>query len=63
MSRGCGLMSMGRLIVKFSGAIVWALRHGVLLSQLDAISQGEELSAHPSAVHCEDSAGNVVAGR
>jgi hypothetical protein len=36
MSRGSGLMSVGRLVVILRGAIVWTLRHGVLLVQLDA---------------------------
>jgi hypothetical protein len=30
----CGLVEMRRLVVKFSGTIVWALRHDVLLSML-----------------------------
>jgi hypothetical protein len=36
VGRGSGLVSMRGLVVELSGAVVWALGHGVLLSVFDA---------------------------
>jgi len=38
MGRCCGLMRVSRLVVILRGAVVWALWHGLILRQLDAVS-------------------------
>src|SRR5271154_4741943 len=47
VGRCCGLVGVSCLIVIFGGAVVWALRHGVVLHLLDAASLGSELSYRP----------------
>jgi hypothetical protein len=60
----CGLVGVGCFVVIFGGAVVRALRHDVLLDCWMRVRVRAEqmLSAHPAAVHGEDSAGDVVAG-
>lgn len=63
---GCGgTVSVGCFVVILSGAVVWALRHNVLLVWLDASADcGDSgfLSGHSTAIHGEDGSGDVVAG-
>src|SRR5882757_7061602 len=64
MGCGRGLMGVCGLVMKFGGRVVWA-GHGVVLRPLDAASWSGEpfrLSAHPSAIHRKDGAGDIVAG-
>jgi hypothetical protein len=61
----CGLVGVGGFIVILGGAVVRALRHDVLLDCWMRVRVRAEqiLSAHPAAVHGENSAGDVIAGR
>ena len=60
----CGLVGVGCFVVIFSGSVVRALRHDVLLDCWMRVRVRVEqmLSAHPAAIYGENSAGDVIAG-